>query len=289
MTSRRAPPLRPTTPTDPTLVTHPVPRKRKFSIRSFGPGAAMDPSTTDDSYWTIDAMDRRWENFKRTAGGGEDDGLENRAVLDKIQYSESISWREDEVVVPQPTWGFYVFLTDRDEATKELAPRAMENWVRLIRQVQGADNADEPTPCADEVLRRFRLDLVDIEQETVAGQPASIDRVRECFRALVRSLEISDDYDGEHGGEDYFSAPPPTRNTVCLALNADNIRMLANLTLGQEHRTYEAFQVQAVDIKWKRPKFTTSSSEYRGVRHVCIDELARVYITCMDGLTDFSE
>lgn len=67
---------------------------------------------------------------------------------------------------------------------------------------------DTLNPYADEALRRFRLDLVDIEQETVAEQPASIDRVRECFRALVRSLEISDD-DGDDEEEDYFSAPPP--------------------------------------------------------------------------------
>lgn len=223
----------------------------------------------------------------RARSRGGEDGLENRAVLDEIRYSEAISWREDEVVVPQPTWGFYVFLTDHDEATKEIAPRAMENWVQLIRQVQGADNADEPNPYADEVLRRFRLDLVDIEQETVAGS-ASIDRVRECFRALVRSLEISDDDDDDED-EEYFSVPPPTRNMVCLALNAEKVRMLAGLTLGQEHRIYEAYQVQAVDIKWQRPKFTRSSREYRGVMDLCITSLARAYHMCMSGLRDFNE
>jgi len=98
--------------------------------------------------------------------------------------------------------------------------------VQLIRRVQGSNDVDTLNPYADEALRRFRLDLVDIEQETVAEQPASIDRVRECFRALVRSLEISDD-DGDDEEEDYFSAPPPTRNMVCLVLNADTVRMLA--------------------------------------------------------------
>lgn len=76
----------------------------------------------------------------------------------------------------------------------------------------------------------------------MAEQPASIDRVRECFRALVRSLEISDD-DGDDEEEDYFSTPPPTRDMVCLVLNADTVRMLANSTLGQERRTYRACHV----------------------------------------------
>lgn len=232
-------------------------------------------------------MTERWETFERIAAGAEDDGRENRALLEKIKEWEAVSWREDEVVVPQPTWGFYVFLTDHDEATKELAPRAMENWVQLIRQVQGADNADEPRPCADEVLRRFRLDLVDIEEESVPGQPVSIDRVRECFRALVRSLEISDD-DGEDEKE-YFSVPPPTRNMVCLALDADKVRMLATLSLSQDSRTYEAYKLQAVDIKWQRPKFTRGSREYRGVMDLDIIMLARAYIMCMDGLRDYSE
>lgn len=290
MTGRRGPPPRPTTPTDPTLATHPVPRKKAFPIRSFGPGAAIDISTTDDSYWTIDAMTERWETFERTAAGADDDGLENRAVLEEIKGSEAVSWPEDGVVVPQQTWGFYVFLTDHDEATKELAPRVMEKWVQLIRQVQGADNADKPGPCADEVLRRFRLDLVDIEEESVPGQPVSIDRVRECFRTLIRSLEISDDHDDDGEAErEYFSVPPPTRNMVCLALDADKIRMLATLSLGQDSRTYEAYKVQAVDIKWKRPKFTRSSREYRGVMDLCIIELARAYHMCMDGLRDYSE
>jgi hypothetical protein len=282
MTSRCGPPPRPTTPTDPTLATHPVPRKKTFPIRSFGPGVAIDTSTTD-----VDAMTERWETFERMAAGADDDGLENRALLEEIKESEAVSWREDEVVVPQPTWGFYVFMTDHDEATKELAPRAIENWVQLIRQVQGADNADEPSPCADEVLRRFRLDLVDIEEESVPGQPVSIDRMRECFRALVRSLEISDN-DGEDEKE-YFSVPPPTRNMVCLALDADKVRMLATLSLNQDSRTYEAYKVQAVDIKWQRPKFTRSSREYRGVMDLCIIMLARAYIMCIDGLGDYSE
>ena len=102
MTGRRAPSLRPTTPTDPTLTTHPVPRKRTFPILSFGPGAAIDTSTMDDSCWTVDAMAEWWDNFDRAAGGGYD-GLENRDVLDEIRGSEAISWREDQVVVPQPT------------------------------------------------------------------------------------------------------------------------------------------------------------------------------------------
>ena len=113
----------------------------------------------------------------------------------------------------------------------------MENWVKLIRQVQGANNPDSPNLYADEVLRRLRLDLVEIEQETLAS-PASIDRVRECFRALIRSLEITDDDDDDDDdGEDFFSVPPPTRNMFCVVLDAKTVHTLSNLTFGQGHRT----------------------------------------------------
>jgi hypothetical protein len=277
MTGRNNPPPRPPTP-DPTLVTHPVPRKKAFPIRSFGPGVAIDPSTIDP---TVPARNEWWDNFYRAAGSVEthDENYvqeENYALLKEIRYNEAVGRREDEVIFPQPTWGFYVFLTDYDQATKDSAPLAMENWVRLIQQMQGADNASSPDPYANELFRRLRMDLVDIEQEVSAS--ASVDRVRECFRAQIRSLDITDEEE-----EDIW--PPPTRNMVSLVLNADLVHKLANLDFNQDLQIYEAYRVQAVDIKWQPSD--AKHRGYKGVKDIPIVDLARLYQLCMDGLEDF--
>ena len=103
---------------------------------------------------------------------------------------------------------------------------------------------------------------------------ASPDRVRQCFRALFRSLEITDD-------EDDAVWVPPTRNQVCFVLDADSVQMLANLAFRddnnhiEEYCAFEACQVQAVDIKWQRPEET--NSKYRGWRNVSIVDLPRMY------------
>lgn len=162
----------------------------------------------------------------------------------------------------------------------------MENWVTLIQRQQGA-SANPPDPYADEAFRRFRLDLVD-EQETLAE--ASIDRVRECFRALVRSPEITDDNDGE-----VDRWVPPAKNKFCLVLDAGKVQMLASLTFRddadylEDFRAFEACRVQAVDIAWQRPERTSDEEDYRGVREVSIVSLARAYASSMDGLDEYDE
>lgn len=104
MTGRGAngpPPSRPTNPPDPTLLTRPVPRKRTFPIRSFGPGAALDASTTDPSRCKARAQEAWWDDFNRAAGPLEYDERENCAVLRAIRGSEAVVWRDDGVLVPQ--------------------------------------------------------------------------------------------------------------------------------------------------------------------------------------------
>lgn len=195
--------------------------------------------------------------------------------MDKIRDKEAVGWRKDNIIFPQPTWGFYVFLVDYDLATKGSAPLAMENWVRLIQLEQGADNASSPDPYANELFRRLRMDLVDIEQEMSAS--ASVDRVRECFRSQIRSLDITDEE------EDLW--PPPTRNNVGLVLNADLVRKLANLDFNQDLDMYEAYRVQAVDIIWQPSD--VAHRGYKGVKDIPITDLARLYQVCIGGLEDF--
>jgi hypothetical protein len=78
-------------------------------------------------------------------------------------------------------------LTDYDQVTKDNLPRAMENWVEVTRRSQGAD-ADPPNLYANEVFRRFKLDLVE---DRDALESASIDRVRACERASARMSGVS--------------------------------------------------------------------------------------------------
>lgn len=98
--ANRPPTLRPTNPTDQTLIARPVPRKRQFPVRSFGPGAAIDTSTTDPDRWKARAQNAWWEEFNRTAGPCEYDERENLAVLNAVRDSEPVEWQDDDFLVP---------------------------------------------------------------------------------------------------------------------------------------------------------------------------------------------
>ena len=80
-------------------------------------------------------------------------------------------------------------------------------------------------------------------------ESASVDRVREYFRALVRSFEITN----EDREEDRWV--PPTRDKVCLVRDAEKVHMLADLAFRDDedymdiYRRYEGYFVQAVDIE----------------------------------------
>jgi hypothetical protein len=278
MTGRLAPPPRPTTPTDPTLTLRPVPRKKAFPVRSFGPGTAIDASPAAFNNWNAYELKAYWKEFERVAASSLGDDLhESARLLEDLRFSEACSWRDDETFTPQPTWGYYVFLTDYDQVTKDSLPRAMENWVEVTRRSQGAD-ANPPNPHAAEVFRRFKLDLVEDQD---ALESASIDRVRACFRAHVRSLELTDD-DDEH-----YPWVGSVHKQVCFVLNAEKVQMLANLIFRKDGDRMAEFRVwfkcwlQAVDITWERPE--TTYSEYRGIRDIDIASLGRAYIV-VDGL-----
>jgi hypothetical protein len=274
------PPLRPTTRTDPTSISRPVPRKRAFPIRSFGPGALIeDTSITDFSDW--DARRAFWEELDRAAKAesGSDSGLSSDVpqLLSTIRHNERATYREDGACTPEPTWGFYVCLTDYDPATRDSIPRAMENWVKVIQRDLRPRYPGDSKVHSDEAFRRLRLDLIEDEE---ALNHASVDRVRECFRALVRSFELTDD-------EDEWAGPP--RNKTCFVLNAQKVQMLADLTfcedVMEESRVFGKCRLTAVDIYYRRPEMTRGdwcgSSEtrenWRGFRDLEIIGLDRRY------------
>jgi hypothetical protein len=257
MTSRRNPPPRPTTPEDPTLQSRPPPRKCQFPLRSFGPAAAADIRTT-----SIEALDRQ---APPSTGSRTYDIQDSRDLLETITQWENASWREDGLSEPDPTWGYYVMLTDYSPAARSKVDRAMENLLRMQRRSLGAEE-HPPNVYADEVYRRMRFDLVE-DQEALEG--ASYDRVRACIRAQVRGLELCDDED---------ATPAATRYCACLVLDGDKIDMLANLPLNEEdvRKTPmpEPCKLPVLSICWKRPETTRDS--YRGVWEFAIDLLPRI-------------
>ena len=112
----------------------------------------------------------------------------------------------------------------------------------------------------------MRFDLVE-DQEALEG--ASYDRVRACFRAQVRGLELCDDED---------DTPVAKRYLACLVLDGDKIEMLANLSFhedsAQKTPTSGPCKLPVLSLGWKRPK--TSRGSYRGVWEFAIDLLPRI-------------
>ena len=135
ITGRRAPPPRPTTPTDQTLASRPVPRKKAFPVLSFGPGTTIDTSPAAFNNWNGYELQAYWKEFECVAAPSLGEDLyENARLLQEPRHSEACVWRDDGTFTPQPTWGYYVFLTDYDQVTKDSLPCAVENWVEVTRR-----------------------------------------------------------------------------------------------------------------------------------------------------------
>ncbi|KAG9644930.1 hypothetical protein KCV04_g4038, partial [Aureobasidium melanogenum] len=266
-----APPSRPVTPVDQTLVSRPVPRRRNFVPRCFGHGAASDIrsrvcsirdllASADESTY-IPAL-----AHSPVVSSYSPNGDDVRHLLEECADWESVSFRLDErMPPPDPTWGFTVFVTAYDGSSRGQLHQAVQNWLRV--QERELENGYTLVAYAAEAWKRFKLDIIE-DQEALDG--ASDDRVRAEFRALVRSKELSDD-------EDQFL--PPARNQACLVLDAAAITMLAQLKfpegLEDDREAFKDKKVTAIDIQWNKPK--TSTGSYRGTGQLSINALARFY------------
>ncbi|CAD0086543.1 unnamed protein product [Aureobasidium vineae] len=270
-------PARPVPPADQTLTTRPVPRRRKFSPRSFGPGAASDSRDRVHSIRDLlSSADETTYIPTRTHGltvtSYSPNGDDVRHLLKDCADWESVSFRSDErMPPPDPTWGFVLFVTAYDDLSQERPPQAVENWTRV--QERKLENGYTLPVFATEAWQRFKLDIIE-DQEALDG--ASYDRVRAEFRALVRDKELSDD-------EDQFL--PPARNQACMVLDAAAITMLAGLKFPEELKDdqteFEDKKIKVVDVQWNRPQSTTSS--YRGTGQLSITALARFYHLLTSG------
>jgi hypothetical protein len=262
MTGRRAPPARPTTPTDPTLQLRPPPRKHRFPIRSYGPGAAADIRERTTSTEAL-------HHAASTSVASQTlEAVDNSDLLRIVEQGENRTmWSDGRAVESDPTWGFYIMVTDYSQTARNNLDQAMENLLRVQHRHLKVD-ADPPDVYANEAYCRLKFDVV-LNQEALDG--ASDDRVRECFRAHIRGLELCADPN---------EFMPPSRNYACLVLDSEKIDMLVNLSFQeddiQEFFTFRACKLKAVDIFWERPE--TSRSSYRGVRELGINSLSRTYL-----------
>lgn len=251
--------LRPTTPTDPSLETRPVPQYRNFSPRSFGQGAISNLP-----FRHLDELDAVSESAAETPEytGAFDNTA--RRLLEEGQFYEKLYTEEQECLGCDYTWGFWVFVTDYSPETLENIPRAMENLVKTVERHLRSNKK----VYIDEVVRRFKLDVVQDEQ-IFSG--ASDDRIREEFRSQLRTLHSFS------GGFPW----PPARNMVCLVLEGETASMLASLEFVgvesdrdhlEEYKAFEGKTIKAVDSSWYRQPLewrsdTNSVHErvYRGV------------------------
>ncbi|GAQ03709.1 hypothetical protein ALT_1030 [Aspergillus lentulus] len=256
---------RPATPPDPTLRTRPVPRTRNFTPRCYGPGAVpninelvrpleevrqdADPATyvhPMDAQLFAMLQDEIWYLLKDIE-------------LHEFDYNEAEQLRGRD-----PTWGFYAFVTQYSADVLEKIPQAMDHLIKVTRRNIRAQSTSAYT---DEACQRFKLSVVE-DEETLSG--ASDDRVREEFRAQLRTLQQLNE-------NDWIRAP--ARNYACLVLDKPTVSMLANLSFPEEIRQdWELFHpktIKVVDAWWKR---ATNVSSYRGVGHCPITSLARFYM-----------
>lgn len=264
--SRNDPPPRVPTPTDSTLESRPPPFKRRFPVRSYGPGTAPDISQRTTSR---DAL----ESLARTSPASQNGfAKDNSDLLDTVEKWEYCDlWNDGRKFEPDSTWGFYIMVTDYSQEARSKLDGAMERLLRVLHQVLGA-GADPPDVYADELYRRLKLDVIE-DQEAL--EDASNDRVRECFRAHVRGLELWGEE--EEGAE--IDWPPPSRNYACLVLDGSKMDMLLNIPDHvdpvEDGHMLDACRLKAIDIFWQRPEKTVSS--YRGARDIALLMLPRTY------------
>lgn len=241
---------RPTTP--PASDSLLVDKQKLFSVQSIGPGADTE----------IKSKIRSLQVLKRIRPLFCSSEMPDR-ILDAIENEYRMEhWSGDELR-KDPTWGFCVFVTSFTQASVEGLPRALENWVKVQqRQLRSF----EPSVYDEELCRRFKLDVISVQDH----EGASDDRIREEFRAFMRGLRLNYEDD-----EDMLGHLASMR--ACLVLDAKSIVELAELTGDERLKDLERVTVRAIDCGWKRKTIADSDHTYRGVGDVSIIGLADLF------------
>lgn len=269
---------RPISPLDQTLTTRPVPRERSFTGQSFGFGAAARTEKTARSVKEIDQ-----EALHSFPGDTKSDNI-IRDLLKQVERWEDVRSNNGKMVLDRdPTWGFYVFLTNYSAEGFKNVPQAIGI---LMDVVQRELHSSTYPPYAEEAFRRFRLDLIE-DQAALEG--ATYDRIRAEFEALIQ-LKLRDlKSSTETFLEDDFDLWPRARYMACLVLDEQAVSMLVNVPqfedLEGRYRTEEQERflttkvvLKVIDRFWDRPPTGTLVHEdYRGVVDCPIGQLALLY------------
>ena len=258
--------IRAISPLDQTLTTRPVPREHTFTGRSFGLGAATDIEKTARSLKEIDQ-----EALHSFSGDIKSDNT-TRDILEQVELWENVRSDNGKMVLDRdPTWGFYVFLTDYSAEGSKNIPQAMG---MLMGVVQRELHSSTYPPYADEAFRRLRLDLIE-DQAALEG--ATYDRIRAEFEALIQ-LKLRDlKSSAEALLEDDFDLWPRARYIACLVLDERAVSMLVNVPqfedLEERYRAEEQERflttkvvLKVIDRFWERPATgALVHGDYRGV------------------------
>jgi hypothetical protein len=255
MTGRGRKATPPPIPTDPSLITRPVPRRRAFKTHAFGPGAApnLELQQSPRNLWL-----RGLDDVEKLLGH-----IDSWAHLDF----------DGDIHAPYDgTWGYYVFLTSYDDATLGKLEQAMGNWVKVVERKLATSN--EPEDKKEELRKRFKFDLI-MDKEELAG--ASNDRVRENFRALMYGLDLLTE------DRKWLSL---CRYFVCLVIDAAAVDTLAGLEFHENPRAedamFENLTVTAIDANWDREEeqhFDRAGEKtYYGVGQLGINCLQEMYL-----------
>ncbi|KAF5983859.1 hypothetical protein FBULB1_3627 [Fusarium bulbicola] len=178
-----------------------------------------------------------------------------------------------------PTWGYFVFVTSYSNLACQKLNQALENLVRAtIRSLR----LMSPSLYSEEATKRFKLEVVEDKE---ALENASEDRVREEFRAHLRSLGVLED-------DLMFRGIGTSRFSACILLDEQTISRLANCSFSLDIEWDEPrlanVLVRMIDPKWDYPaepypgELDDDGRPYRGGDDYPVTALAELYCI-MDG------
>lgn len=137
--------------------------------------------------------------------------------------------------------------------------------------VQKSSNFETLPIHLDEAFRRFKFNVIE-DSDALDG--ASVDRVREEFRAQIKSLRLCEVY--------YGGFKPPSRNQACFLPEEAAINMLADADCLPDD-ALEFYQscycktITVVDGFWNREQ-QGSGETYRGAGQLALSGLVDFYV-----------
>ncbi|RGP77346.1 hypothetical protein FLONG3_4532 [Fusarium longipes] len=282
-------------PRDPSLETRPVPYKRFFDVRSFGPGTDPSIQRTARSVCDVDL------NI-RPSDYSDDPGFDSQVFERERQFSmwvrDDEDWlgyrkRTDDVrkllsaletyqkktagplgsEITDPTWGYYIFVTSYTDAARQKLEAAVEALIQLVLR---SLRRTSPSLYSEEATKRFKLDIV---QNREALENASEDKVREEFRAQLRGLGMLED-------DIMFRGIGSSRFSACILFDQDTIERLSKISFSldveEDEIQFSDVSVRLIDPKWDYPAQPYPSrieddTPYKGADNCPVTDLGELY------------